>query len=163
AAPIRKIDVHTHFGPDAAAHMVALMDKYGIDTVVNLSGGIAGHGLEQQLAAAARYPGRIVVFTLLDWRKARTGPGYGRRMAADLPRAKELGARGVKIPKGLGLGYTDGSGQLIAVDDPELDTIFTTAGDLGLPIAIHVGDPVAFWKPATPDNERYDELHVHPE
>ena len=162
-APIRKIDVHTHFGPDAAAHMIALMDAHGIDTVVNLSGGVPGHGLEQQLAAAARYPGRIVVFTLLDWRKAHTGPGYGRRMAEDLPKAKALGARGVKIPKGLGLGYTDYNGQLIAVDDPELDPIFQAAGELGLPIAIHVGDPVAFWKPPTPDNERYEELRVHPE
>src|SRR5262249_54352012 len=130
---------------------------------VILSAGTPGRGLEEQLAAAARWPGRIVVFTLLDWRKARAGPGYGARMAADLPRAKELGARGVKIPKGLGLGYTDHTGRLIAVDDPELDPIFQTAGELGLPVAIHVGDPVAFWKPATPENERWDELRVHPE
>jgi predicted TIM-barrel fold metal-dependent hydrolase len=162
-APVRKIDVHTHFGPDGAAHLIALMDAHGIDTVVNLSGGTPGRGLEEQLAVAARYPGRIVVFTLLDWRKARTGPGYGRRMAADLPRAKQLGARGVKIPKGLGLGYTDATGRLIAVDDPELDPIFAAAGELGLPIAIHVGDPVAFWRPPTPDNERYDELRAHPD
>jgi hypothetical protein len=27
---------------------------------------------------------------------------------------------------------------------------------------MHVGDPKAFWRPATPDNERYDELHAHP-
>jgi predicted TIM-barrel fold metal-dependent hydrolase len=159
---VRKIDVHTHFGPDAAAHMIALMDRHGIDTVVNLSGGIPGGGLEEQLAAARRYPGRIVVFTMLDWRQAHRGPGYGKRMAEDLPRAKALGARGVKIPKGLGLGYTDYTGRLIAVDDPELDPIFEAAGELGLPIAIHTADPVAFWRPATPDNERYDELRVHP-
>jgi predicted TIM-barrel fold metal-dependent hydrolase len=159
---VRKIDVHTHFGPDAAAHMIALMDAHGIATVVNLSGGSPGRGLEEQLATAARYPGRIVVFTLLDWSRAHTGPGYGAAMAADLPRAKALGARGVKIPKGLGLGYTDYNGQLIAVDDPELDPIFQSAGELGLPVAIHVGDPVAFWKPATPANERYAELRVHP-
>ena len=32
-----------------------------------------------------------------------------------------------------------------------------------MPIAIHCGDPKAFWKPATPDNERWDELQAHPE
>ena len=32
----------------------------------------------------------------------------------------------------------------------------------GMPIAIHTGDPKAFWKPPTPDNERFDELRVHP-
>jgi len=160
--PIRKIDVHTHFGPDAAAHAIALMDRFGIDQVWNLSGGTEGRGLEEQLAAARRYPGRIVVFTLLDWRKALAGPGYGARMAADLPRAKALGARGVKIPKGLGLAYQDYSGRVIPVDDPELDPIFEAAGALGMPIAIHTGDPVAFFTPATPANERWDELQVHP-
>ena len=34
---------------------------------------------------------------------------------------------------------------------------------LGMPVAIHIGDPKAFWKPATPENERWDELRAHPE
>jgi predicted TIM-barrel fold metal-dependent hydrolase len=158
-----KIDVHTHFGPDAADRVVEIMDKQGIDAVVNLSGSFPGRGLEQQLAAAARHPGRIYVFCNLDWRQARGGPGYGRRMAEDLRTAKKLGAVGLKIPKALGLGYVDASGEVISVDDPALDPIFVTAGELGMPVAIHSGDPVAFWKPPTPDNERYAELSVHPE
>ena len=32
-----------------------------------------------------------------------------------------------------------------------------------MPVAIHCGDPKAFWQPATPDNERWDELQAHPE
>ena len=32
-----------------------------------------------------------------------------------------------------------------------------------MPVAIHIGDPKAFWKPVTPENERWDELRVHPE
>jgi len=163
AGPPAKIDVHTHFGPTAVDRVVELMDRHGIDVAVNLSGGAPGRGLEQQLAAAARHPGRIAVFCNLDWRKARTGPGYGRRMAEDLVVAKKLGAVGLKIPKGLGLGYLDASGQVIPVDDPELDPVFAAAGELGLPVAIHSADPIAFWKPPTPDNERYAELSVHPE
>src|SRR5262249_7216785 len=122
-----------------------------------------GGGLEQQLAVAARYPGRIVVFALLDWREAMRGPGYGARMAATLARAKALGARGLKIPKGLGLRYVDHARRRIAVDDPRLDLVFAAAGELGMPVAIHTGDPVAFFRPATPDNERWDELQAHPE
>lgn len=160
---VRKIDMHTHFGPAAASRMIALMNAYGIDTVVNLSGGGPGHGLEEQLAVAAKYPGRIVVFTMPDWREALRGPGYGSRMAEALERAHALGARGLKITKGLGLNYTDASGALIAVDDPELDPLFDKAGELGMPVAIHTGDPVAFWLPPTPANERYEELSVHPE
>ena len=41
--------------------------------------------------------------------------------------------------------------------------MFERAGELGMPVAIHCGDPKAFWKPATPDNERWDELQAHPE
>ncbi|MBI4510539.1 MAG: amidohydrolase family protein [Deltaproteobacteria bacterium] len=161
--PNRKIDMHAHFGPDAVQHVIELMDHYGVDAIVNLSGGIPGHGLEQQLGAAARYPGRIFVFANLDWRQPLMGPGYGERMAAGLQRARALGARGIKIPKALGLGFTDYTGTLIKVDEPELDPVFERAGELGLPIAIHVGDPVAFWQPLGPENERFDELRVHPE
>ncbi len=157
-----KIDVHTHFGPASVPSLVRIMDAYGIDTVVNLSGSFAGDGLEEQLAAAASAPGRIIVFANLDWDEAARGPGYGARMAQGLERAKALGARGLKIPKGLGLFYRDFRGALIAVDDPELDPIFDAAGALGFPVALHVGDPVAFWRPPSPDNERYAELLAHP-
>lgn len=159
---LRKIDVHAHFSPEATSRAIALMDHYGLDAVVNLSGGAPGRGLEEQLAAAARQPGRIFTFANLDWRQLMFGPGFGQRMADDLLRAKALGAKGLKIPKGLGLGVRHPDGSLLAVDDPGLDVVFDTAGQLGLPVAIHVGDPVAFWKPPTPENERYDELSVHP-
>ena len=164
-APARppKIDVHTHVGPRAVDQLVRLMDAHGIDVAVNLSGGFPGGGLEEQLAAARRVPGRIVVFCNLDWEEPLRGPGWGERMAQSLAPAKALGARGLKIPKGLGLGYTNFMGRLIAVDEAELDPVFEEAGRLGLPVAIHVGDPVAFWQPPSPANERHAELSVHPE
>ena len=58
--------------------------------------------------------------------------------------------------RGLGLGYTHPDGRLLAVDDPGLAPLFEKAGELGMPIAIHIGDPKAFWLAPTPDNERYD-------
>ena len=138
------------------------MDKYGIDQVWNLSGGTEGRGLEQQLAAARRHPGRIVVFTLLDWRKALDGPGYGARMAADLPRAKALGARGVKIPKGLGLGYQDSR----AASSPSTIPSSTRSSRPPASSACRSRSTSAIRRrscePATPDNERWDELQVHP-
>jgi predicted TIM-barrel fold metal-dependent hydrolase len=130
--------------------------------LVNLSGGApGGGGLEQSLEEAQRV-GHTTVFTNPEFREIRRGPGYGARMAAKLRRAAELGARGVKIHKGLGLGIVDRARRLLPVDDPGLDPLFEEAGRLGLPIAIHTGDPKAFWRPPTPDNERYDELVVHP-
>jgi predicted TIM-barrel fold metal-dependent hydrolase len=159
----RVIDVHTHFGPDAAARAVDLMNRHGVTVAVNLSGGTPGRGLEQQLEAAARHPGRIVVFATARWSEARAGPGYGERMAADLAESHRLGARGLKVPKGLGLGLTDHTGTLLAVDAPELDPLFEAAGRLGMPVAIHTGDPLAFWERPDGDNERLAELAAHPE
>jgi predicted TIM-barrel fold metal-dependent hydrolase len=138
------------------------MDQFGIDHVVNLSGGSPGAGLEIQLAAAARAGGRISVFCNLDWRQARV-PGYGPRMAAPLETCKRLGALGLKVPKGLGLGYVGPDGRLLPVDDHGLDPVWRRAGELGLPVAIHIGDPKAFWLPVDDRNERIDELRVHPE
>jgi predicted TIM-barrel fold metal-dependent hydrolase len=162
-AGLRAIDVHTHFGPDAADRALALLERHGIDVCVNLSGMYPGGGLEEQLAAAARHPGRIVVFTSPRWSLARGGPGYGARMADDLSRAAALGARGLKIQKLLGLGLRDASGARVAVDAPELDPLFERAGELGLPVAIHTGDPIAFWQRPDDRNERRAELAAHPE
>jgi len=170
AARVRlpRIDVHTHVGPEpeTLARLSALMDRWGIDGVVNLSGMYPGppeHMLEMQLAAAGRTGHRMAVFANANFRSILSRNDYGRAMAADLAESRRLGAIGLKIPKGLGLGYPARGGKgLLAVDDKGLDPLFEKAGALGMPVAIHTGDPKAFWRPATPDNERWDELQAHP-
>ena len=158
-----RIDVHTHIEVGALPRAVKLLAAHRIVHLVNLSGGVpGGGGLEQTLGEAAAV-GHASVFTNPDFREIKKGAGYGARIAAKLELAKKLGARGVKIAKGLGLGYTDGHGKLIPVDDKGLDPLFEAAGKLGLPIAIHTGDPKAFWLPPTRENERFDELVVHPQ
>jgi len=125
-------------------------------------GSPGGDGIEETLGEA-KAVGRTTVFVKPHFREAKKGTGYGARMAAKIKQAHELGARGVKISKGLGLGFRDSKRQLLAVDDTGLDPVFEMAGKMGMPIAIHTGDPKAFWKPPTADNERFDELRVHPQ
>ncbi len=162
AARPRRIDVHTHFAPEATARAVKLMDAWGLDVAVNLSGGWPGDGLEAALDASRAYPGRVLVFATPPlWRAQEGGPWPGL-LADELAAARAQGARGVKVFKALGLGVRDQRGALMAVDDPALDPLFEKAGELGLPVSIHTGDPVAFWQPVTPQNERVDELAVHP-
>jgi predicted TIM-barrel fold metal-dependent hydrolase len=157
----RKIDVHTHFSPAAAPRALQLMDAWGIDTAVDLSGGWPGHGLEETLAMARATPQRVVIFASPPIGHQR-GADWSEALVRGLEEAHRQGARGVKIYKALGLTARDENGQLIAVDDPRLDALFERAGSLGMPVSIHTGDPTAFWKPSTPDNERSDELSVHP-
>lgn len=162
ASDVPRIDVHTHVEPGAMARAVKLLGEHRIGYLVNLSGGSpGGDGLEESIEEARR-AGTAAVFVNPDFREMKKGPGYGARMAAKLKAAKALGARGVKISKGLGLGYRNAAGEVVPVDDKGLDPMFEAAGKLGLPIAIHTGDPKAFWLPPTPDNERFDELVVHP-
>jgi predicted TIM-barrel fold metal-dependent hydrolase len=161
ASDLPRVDVHVHVEPGALSRAVALLGAQHIVHLVNLSGGDPGHGLEETIAEA-RAVGHTTVFTDPDFREVRRGGNYGARLAAAVKAAHALGARGVKITKGLGLGYIDGRGQLVPVDDKGLDPMFEAAGKLGMPIAIHTGDPKAFWRPPTPDNERFDELRVHP-
>ena len=86
-------------------------------------------------------------------------------MAAELDRGASAWARAAsRSPRASGSAIPAPDGRhLLAVDDPGLDPLFERAGALGMPVAIHIGDPKAFWKPVTPENERWDELRVHPE
>ena len=52
---------------------------------------------------------------------------------------------------------------LVDVDDPRLVPIWEMAGELQLPVLIHVADPLAFFDPINATNERYEELCAHPE
>ena len=48
-------------------------------------------------------------------------------------------------------------------DDDRLSDVWDAAGELGLPILIHVADPVAFFEPVDGNNERLEELLEHPD
>ena len=137
------------------------MDERGIDVAVNLSGGWPGTGLEQNLEAAAKTQGRVVVFANPPLELLAEGLEPAQ-LVTDLELAHHLGAKGVKFFKALGLGYRNADGSLLNVDDSRLDALFEKAGELGMPVSIHTGDPIAFWKAPDEKNERFDELNAHP-
>jgi predicted TIM-barrel fold metal-dependent hydrolase len=84
-------------------------------------------------------------------------------MAMALADAKQRGASGLKVFKDFGLRYRNVDGTLLKIDDPRWDSIWEACGNLGLPILIHVGDPAAFFQPVDETNERWEELHRHPD
>ena len=160
-ARMRKIDVHTHLSHFSTATIIELMDEVGLDFMANMSGGVLGYGLEVNLEISRRTNWRILQFDNVDWDLVDQ-PDFGAQAAEQLRIAVALGARGLKIQKALGLEVRTKDGVLLRVDDARLDPLWAAAGDLGVPVLIHVADPKAFWNPPTPDNERYDELRVHP-
>jgi predicted TIM-barrel fold metal-dependent hydrolase len=154
------IDVHVHLSARAVPRLRGLMQRHGMTHVVNLSGGDPTTVLDAQLAAASKSD-EIIVFTTLAYAQARYDD-YGQRMAELVRLAHARGARGLKIAKVLGLALSRRDGTRIPVDDPKLDPVFEAAGELGMPVAIHTGDPEAFWLPVDDQNPRKAELEAHP-
>jgi predicted TIM-barrel fold metal-dependent hydrolase len=160
--PIPRVDVHLHVDLDAADEALAILAEHGIGVGLNASGGEPGRGLEQSVELARRTGGRLLPMCNLRF-SLMAAPGFPEYAQATLQRCTALGAKGLKVSKYLGLGLTDGSGALVPVDDPRLDVVFEAAGAFGLPVLLHSGDPKAFFEPNTEQNERYDELRVHPD
>jgi hypothetical protein len=161
-ADLPRIDVHVHVPPSEALHAVRIFREQGVVMAIDASGGEPdGGGLEESIAAAAETHGALRDYCNLDWSRVEEAEFVAYATHA-LDRCREEGAVGLKIYKALGLGYELADGSLLRVDDERLDPVFEHAGALGLPVLIHTGDPQAFFRPPTPDNERYAELSAHP-
>ena len=168
------IDWHTHItgggvpGKEIRFAMTAetclpVMDRKNLRTMVDLTGGY-GDALRQAIAKLqTAHPGRFVVFTEPAYDNA-SDPGYAKRQADLIEDAHKAGARGLKVLKRLGLVLRDsGNGQVVHIDDPRFDPMWEAAGAFNMPIAIHTSDPQAFFLPIDRFNERWEELHAHPD
>jgi len=159
---IEIIDSHVHIEPDLAALALALdvLEGSGIRRFVAKSAGAWGTPrFAYTLAMKGVLGDRFEFFCNIDW-DAIDDADFVSKTVEGLSNAAAAGARGVKIFKNLGLRLRTADGKLVPVDDPRLDPIFDAAGKMGLIVAIHVADPVAFFEPVTPDNERFDELSI---
>ena len=165
------IDAHNHLGSPFAgdwpgrspAELAAVLDEAGIEAIVDLDGG-QGDGLSREIDRW-RVPGRerVVVFAGLDYAMWSSDPAFGETESQRLRESAARGARGLKVWKLLGLRATDPRGRLVAIDDARLDPLWATAAELDLPVVIHIADPVAFFEPLDATNERWEELHDHPD
>jgi predicted TIM-barrel fold metal-dependent hydrolase len=109
-------------------------------------------------------PERFMIFGGVDWSQwSEHGDRFGEWAAERLRAQQARGAQGLKIWKPFGLHVRDQHGARVRVDDRRLDPLWATAGELGLPVLIHVADPAAFFEPLNNTNERWEELHRHPD
>jgi len=124
-----------------------------------------GDGLKQAIQTfQAPHPDRFLIFTEPSWDRVAEA-GYPQWQADELGRSKAAGARGIKILKTLGLYVREKvtSGPLLPIDDKRFDPMWEACGALGFPVAMHIADPEAFFLPIDRFNERYEELHEHPD
>jgi predicted TIM-barrel fold metal-dependent hydrolase len=175
------IDIHTHITECskevngvclAAEHnfhaapeeLITVMNRKDIRSMVNLTGGF-GSGLTATVEKLDKsFPDRFYTFTEPSYSKF-LDPGYPRIQAQAIEQAHRDGARGLKILKTLGLYLRENitTGTLVKIDDHRFDPMWDVCGQLNMPVAIHISDPVAFFKPVDRFNERYEELNNHPD
>ena len=174
------IDMHTHMGfaarraegqPDHGERrflappneLLPVMDRRNLRMLVNLTGGY-DKGLEDSIATFDKaHKGRFLSFTE-PWFSRAEEPGYAKFQAQQIEVARNKGAGGLKILKTLGLYLrTQETGKLVAIDDKRFDEMWDACGQLGIPVSIHIADPVAFFDPIDRHNERFEELVNHPD
>jgi predicted TIM-barrel fold metal-dependent hydrolase len=163
------VDVHNHLGggaafltPDRVAQYLATMDEAGVKTIVNLDGGWGRHLKETLSALDEAHRGRFLTFALIDF-QGIDDEGWTEREVRRLRESFDMGAKGLKVHKTLGLSYRYADGRLVPVDDPKLDAIWSTCGKYKRPVMIHTADPAAFFTPLDRFNERWHELMAHPD
>ncbi len=174
------IDAHNHlFGELPPEELVAVMDAVGVETWVNVTGNttmpienntytIARRDLDHFMEHYARaYPGRFAALTMSDFAQwddpvLLKDDSFAERCIEHLEEDIGKGARGLKITKELGLKFQDREGSMVPVDDERLFPIWRRAGELKIPILMHISDPVAFFDPIDAANEHYLTLQEFP-
>jgi predicted TIM-barrel fold metal-dependent hydrolase len=167
------IDAHNHLGMSfsgnsvqrGVSELINILDEAGVVTFVDLDGGWGEDILQNHLDHyKSKAPARFIHFGGVDWsqwpdRENRFGDWAAERLREQVG----WGAQGLKIWKGFGLNVRDQDGTLVPVDDTRLDPLWSTAAELGIPVLVHVADPVAFFDPLDEHNERWEELQAHPD
>jgi len=174
------VDVHCHIWEMTVENLDSIataMDSLNMAVMVNLSGrgfyafrdpaerdeateqAFLKQGLEK---IQQHHPDRFIVFTNLNFHGI-SEPDWSERAVRQLEEDVRLGAKGLKVYKDLGLTLKDKNGARIPVDDPRFDPVWDKCGELSIPVLIHTGEPIAFWKPKDKHNERWLELKMFPQ
>jgi predicted TIM-barrel fold metal-dependent hydrolase len=167
----RVIDAHIHLTPGKVKKALQVMDdnsiRYAV-SIASISGKdpdlyVGDKAFYEILDAIKPYKNRLGLHYTFDWTLAQTDPEFFNKAPDMLEKAVNAGAIALKNLKQLGLVARDYEGKLIPIDDTRLFPIWERAEKLNIPVAFHTGDPVAFFKPWDPNNERWEELELHPE
>lgn len=149
------IDMHTHVyarTPEEVAEWVKTMDDAGIEKTIVLTGA-TGERFDALQAMYAKYPGRFDLWCGID--RSRAGqPDFGETAAKELERCFRAGARGVGEISDKGSGIVRGAaGVRMHPDDPRLDPVWRKCAELGLPVNLHVADPIWAYGPMDETND----------
>ena len=150
------IDMHSHAyakTPEEIAEWVRNMDEVGIEKTIVLTDS-TGQEFADIHRKYAAYPGRFEIWCGFDY----TGydqPGFGPQAIQALEKCHQAGAQGIGElhDKGKGLASSTVNAFGMHPDDTRMDSLFERCGQLGMPVNIHVADPIWMYEPMDNQND----------
>jgi uncharacterized protein len=150
------IDMHSHPYAKTPAEIdqwVKNMDEVGVEKTMILTM-TTGAEFDEIYKKYARHPQRFEMWCGFDFR-GYDKPGFGPAAVKELERCHAAGARGVgeihDKGKGLRSGKSDAHG--MHPDDPRMDALWDKCGELGMPISLHVADPIWMYQKMDKHND----------
>jgi predicted TIM-barrel fold metal-dependent hydrolase len=139
------IDMHSHPYAKTANEIdawVGTMDEVGVEKTIILTMA-TGAEFDEINKKYSKHPERFEMWSGLDF-SGYDKPGFGAAAAKELERCHQAGARGVgeihDKGKGLRSGKSNASG--MHPDDARMDSVWDKCGELGMPVSLHVADPI---------------------
>jgi len=170
------MDVHCHGARpiEDLDKWVKIMDAAGVEKTIIFTGVSTPGPFAERIKPYAKYPGRFDFWCSFNLDRVDE-PGFGPAAVKALEDCHRLGARGVGevTDKGRGIGAmgaSAGDAMLAAnarasgavprgaakgphADDPRMEALWNKCGQLGMPINMHVSDPVWAYQPMDVTND----------
>lgn len=153
-------DGHMHFSQAYLDEALASYDECGVIGGINLWG--SAYGIYDaytypfdyleflKLCNTKNLGNRFVQFCWPDWNRFGRHPNrFVEEFTREMRQYADLGCRGLKVWKDLGMFIRHKDGSPALMDDPRLEPIWRTAASLEWTISIHQADPSRGWETNT--------------
>ena len=152
------IDMHSHDYADNEQEIeqwVKTMKKMGVGKTVILSYQ-TGAGFDSVIAKYSKYPAEFEVWCGIDYTGYNTDENWTENAVKELERCYAKGAKGVGElgDKGLGMVYSKPTKAYgLHCDDPDLEPVWAKCAELGMPVNIHVAEPMWMYEKMDSTND----------
>ena len=150
------IDMHSHPYAKTAQQIeewIKNMDEVGVQKTVILTMA-TGKEFDDIHRRYSKHPDRFELWCGLDL-SDYDKPGFGPAAVKELERCRQVGARGVGEIHDKGEGLVSGKSKAPAMhpDDARMDALFERCAELGMPISLHVAEPIWMYQKMDKTND----------
>ena len=152
------IDMHSHDYAESAEDIeewIRVMDAVGVEHTAIMHCSWIGRPFEEVVEAYAPYKDRFRFWCCFDYTDIDSPEGI-ENACKTLERYHEMGAVGVGELGDKGEGDTYArpvEGKDIHIDDPRIRPLIAKAGELKMPISIHIAEPIWMYLPMDETND----------